>query len=189
MPKARDYHLKKPELERIDHAIHHDPRPEMRLRCTVIRLLHLGYKPEEIAEMQSISVPSVYNWVRRWRQGGLEGLATKPRSGRPPIADEAYAQALEGVLQKDPGDLGYRFRIWTVERLRSHLKKQTGIELSESALRQVLKRKGFRYRRPKADLGHLQDKKAKAQASELLEELKKRSSETISSFSLWTKRP
>jgi transposase len=189
MPKARDYHLKKQELERIEHAIRHDPRPEMRLRCTVIRLLHLGYKPKQIAEMQSVSTASVFNWAQRWRQGGLEGLATKARSGRPPIADEAYVRALEEVLKKDPEELGYRFRIWTVERLRLHLKKQTGIELSETAFRQLLKRKGFRYRRPKADLGHLQDKEAKAQASELLEELKKRSSETISSFSLWTKRP
>jgi transposase len=189
MPKARDYHLKKRELEVIIHAIRHAPRPEVRQRCTVIHLLHLGHKPEAIAEMQSVSVPSVYNWIQRWRQGGLEGLATKSRSGRPPKADETYAQALEETLEQDPGELGYRFRIWTVDRLRGHLEKRTGIELSESAFRQLLKRKGYRYRRPKADLGHLQDKKAKAQARKLLEELKKRSSETISSSSLWTKRP
>lgn len=189
MPKARDYHLKKRELEAIIHAIRHDPRPEVRQRCAVIRLLHLGHKPEQIAEMQSISVPSVYNWIQRWRQGGLEGLATRPRSGRPPKADEAYAQALEETLGKDPGEVGYRFRIWTVDGLRSHLEKRTGIGLSESAFRQLLKRKGYRYRRPKADLGHLQDKTAKVQARELLAALKKRSSETISSSSLWTKRP
>ena len=79
--------------------------------------------------------------------------------------------------------------MWTVERLRQHLEKETGIDLSEPRLRALLKRKGYRYRRPKHDLGHLQDKEAKAQAAELLDELKKRSSETISSASLWTKRP
>jgi transposase len=92
-------------------------------------------------------------------------------------------------MAKEPGELGYGFRIWTVDRLRAHLEKQTGIGLSESSFRELLKRKGYRYRRPKQDLGHLQDKKAKAQAGKLLEELKKRFSETISSSSLWTKRP
>jgi len=60
--------------------------------------------------------------------------------------------------------------------------------LSEARLRALLKRKGYRYRRPKHDLSHLQDKDAKDQAAELLETLKKRSSETISSSSLWMKR-
>jgi transposase len=189
MPKPRDYHLKKRELEAIVNAIRHDPRPEVRQRCTTIHLLHLGHKVEKIAEMQSVSVPSVYNWIKCWRRGGIEALATKPRSGRPRLADEAYALALEETLGRDPGEFGYGFRIWTVDRLRAHLEKKTGIGLSESSFRQLLKRKGYRYRRPKADLGHLQDKKAKAQARELLEELKKRSSETISSSSLWTKPP
>ena len=135
MPKRRDYHLKKRELEAIVTAIHHDLRPEVRQRCMTIRLLHLGHKPEQIAEMQSVSVPSVYNWISRWRTDGIEGLASKPRSGRPPLADERYALALEETIAKEPGELGYGFRIWTVDRLRAHLEKKTGIRLSESSFR------------------------------------------------------
>jgi hypothetical protein len=68
---------------------------------------------------------------------------------------------------------GYGFSIWTVERLSAHLDKVTGTALSESRLRALLKRKGYRYRRPKYDLGHLQDKQAKSKAADLLDELKK----------------
>ena len=93
------------------------------------------------------------------------------------------------MLEQEPKDLGYDFVVWTVDRLRQHLEKETGIALSEPRLRALMKRKGYRYRRPKHDLGHLQDKEAKAQAAELLEVLKKRSSETISSSSLWTRQP
>ena len=91
------------------------------------------------------------------------------------------------VVEKEPEELGYNFTVWTIDRLRLHLAKETGIELSEARFRALLKAKGYRYRRPKYDLGHLQDKEAKAKADELLDELKKRSSETISSSSLWTK--
>jgi transposase len=187
MPKAQDYHLTDPEFQAIEKALRHDKRPEVCRRCSVLRLLHLGHKPEEVAKMQAISKPTVYGIVHRFRSGGIEGLADKPRSGRPHKWDEAYAQLLEAVVDKDPQELGYDFTVWTVDRLRLHLEKETGIALSEPRLRALLKHKGYRYRRPKHDLGHLQDKNAKAQAAELLEALKKRSQETISNSSLWTK--
>lgn len=188
MPKARDYHLNEDELSALEAAIRHDKRPEVRQRCTAIRLLHLGHKPQQVAHMQAVSIPTIYGWYNRWQQDGVEGLATKPRSGRPAKTDEAYRQALEEVLEKEPGELGYDFSVWTIERLRLHLAKATGTALSAGRLRVLLQRHGCRYRRPKHDLGHLQDKDAKAQAAELLLELKKRPSPTISSSSLWTKR-
>ena len=187
MPKARDYQLNEAELQAVETAIRRDKRPEVRQRCTAIRLLHLGHKPAQVAEMQAVSIPTIYAWINRWRKGGIEALATQPRSGRPPKADAAYSQLLGEVMEKEPAELGYGFTMWTVDRLRAHLAKETGIELSESRFRALLKREGFRYRRPKYDLGHLQDPDAKAQADQLLEGLKKRSSETISSSSLWTK--
>ena len=187
MPKARDYTLTDQELAEIDTAIRRDKRPEVRQRCMIIRLLHLGHKPEQIAEMQAVSKPTVYGWYKRWRSGGVEGLANRPKSGRPLKADDEYIKAFLEVIDKEPSEYGYDFSIWTSERLRTHLEKKTGISLSDSRFRALLKRKGYRYRRPKYDLSHLQDQEAKASAAELLEELKKRSSETISNSSLWTK--
>lgn len=188
MPKARDYHLTEQELQAIEAAIRHDKRPEVRQRSTAIRLLHLGHKPEQVAEMQAVSKPTIYGWIDRWRSGGVDGLANRPKSGRPLKADDEYSLALMDVIEKEPSDLGYDFSIWTIDRLRAHLEKETGISLSESRFRALLKRKGYRYRRPKQDLGHLQNKEAKAEAAEMLKELKKRSSETISNSSLWMKR-
>lgn len=173
MPKARDYHLTGQELVAIETAIRRDKRPEVRQRCTVIRLLHLGHKPEQIAEIQAVSKPTIYGWYDRWRSGGVEGLANKPKCGRPPKADNEYLVVLQEVIEKEPSELGYDFAIWTIDRLRAHLENKTGISLSESRFRALLKRKGYRYRRPKYDLSHLQDKDAKAKASDLFEELKK----------------
>jgi hypothetical protein len=51
MPKARDYHLSKEELQIVEAAMKRDPRPGVRQRCTAIRLMHLGYKPEEVVHM------------------------------------------------------------------------------------------------------------------------------------------
>ena len=134
-----------------------------------------------------MSVPTIYNWHKLWREKGIDGLANKPRKGRPPKATEAYCQTLEAVMKEEPSELGYRFAIWTSDRLRAHLEKETGILLSESRFRALLKKRGYRYRRPKYDLSHLQDQRAKKQAERLLDEMKKRASKTISNSSLWTK--
>jgi transposase len=182
-----EYKLQPKELAEVEKAIRQDKRAEVRQRAMVIRLLHLGYRPEDMAQQQMVSIPTIYNWHKHWRKDGIEGLANKPRKGRKPKANEAYATKLEEMLKKEPADYGYRFAIWTADRLRAHLEKETGILLSESRFRALMKKKGYRYKRPKHDLSHLQDQLAKKQAEEVLEELKKRASETISNSSLWTK--
>jgi len=181
------YQLKPKELAEIERAMRQDKRAEVRQRAMAIRLLHLGHKPEAVAEQQMVSVPTIYNWHRLWREQGIEGLANKPKTGRPSKATEAYCRKLEEMLEKEPAEYGYRFDNWTSDRLRAHLEKETGILLSEGRFRALLKKRGYRYRRPKHDLSHLQDKTAKKKAEKLLEEMKKRASETISSSSLWTK--
>lgn len=95
MPKARYYHLIEEELAVIEMAIHHDKRPEVRQRCSAIRLLHLGHKPEQVAEMQAVSKPTIYGWIDRWRSDNEEGLANKPKSGRPLKEDDEYSLALD----------------------------------------------------------------------------------------------
>jgi transposase len=182
-----EYQLKAKELAEVERAIRQDKRAEVRQRATVILLLHLGHTPKAVAEHQLVSVPTIYNWHKLWREQGIEGLANRPKTGRPSKATEAYCQKLEEMLDKEPSEYGYRFAIWTTDRLRAHLEKKTGILLSESRFRALLKKKGYRYRRPKHDLSHLQDAKAKQKAEKLLEQMKKRASETISSSSLWTK--
>jgi len=181
------YQLKPKELAEIEKAMRQDKRAKVRQRATVIRLLHLGHKPEAVAEQQMVSVPTIYNWHKLWREQGIEGLANKPKTVRPSKATEAYCRKLEEMLEKEPTEYGYRFAIWTSDRLRAHLEKETGILLSEGRFRALLKKRGYRYRRPKHDLSHLQDQKAKRKAEKLLDEMKKRASETISNSSLWTK--
>jgi hypothetical protein len=53
--------------------------------------------------------------------------------------------------------------------------------------RGLLKENDFVYRRPKHDLGNLQDEKARQAAEEWLEELKKVPKKAKSTSSLWTK--
>lgn len=152
-----------------------------------LRLLHQGQSPKEVAEIMSVSQPTVYDWHRRWQTGGLDGLANRPKSGRPRKADTAYVELLEQVVEDDPQERGYSFTIWTAERLRLHMESATGILLGQTQFRALLKEQNFVYRRPKHDLTDLQDPQARQTAEAWLEELKKVPQQVRSTYSLWTK--
>lgn len=189
MPKTLSFQLTAEGLRAIVEAIKHDKRPEVRQRAMGLRLLHEGKAPKAVAEFLSVSQPTVYDWHHRWQSQGVEGLANRPKSGRPVKANPKYVELLEQVMEQDPQDLGYAFSIWTAERLRLYLKAKTGIELKPTQFRFLLKENGFVYRRPKHALTNLQDATARQAAEEWLEELKKAPKQARSIYSLWTKAP
>ena len=177
------------ELRAVEEAIAHDERPEVVKRAMALRLLHRGHRPEEVADMLMVTASSVYNWCRRFESEGVTGLVNRPKSGRPRKADAHYCQQLAEALERDPGEYGYPFTIWTTDRLRAHLERITGIRLSRGRFAVLMDDLGYVYRRPKRDLAAKQDQDAKQQAAALLDELKKGQNVMISSYSLWTKQP
>ena len=94
------------------------------------------------------------------------------------------------LLERDPRELGLPFTIWTINRLRLYLSETTGILLSYTRFRALLSREGYRWKEPKHDLSHLQDRPAQETAEQVMEWLKKTSRLTrFPNSSLWTKRP
>jgi transposase len=189
MTRRVNFQLTDEQLAELEQAINSSVQPEVRQRAIAIRVLGLGYHPEQVAEMVMVNASSIWNWHRRWRKGGITALQDEPRSGRPRKATGEYCRLLEQALETDPANYGYTFTVWTSERLRNHLEQATGIRLSQSRFAMLLEREGYVYRRPKRDLTSKQDKTAKEQAAELLDELKKGRKMAMSSFSLWTKQP
>jgi putative transposase len=189
MPKTLDFKLRESELEIIAKAVKTDKRSEVRQRAMGLRLLHEGHSPKEVAQIMSVSQPVVYDWHHRWHANGLEGLANRPKSGRPRKAGRKYVERLEEVIEQNPQDLGYNFTVWTADRLRHHMEKETGTRLGSTKFRALLKENDFVFRRPKHDLTDLQDPQAREAAEEWLKELKKAPKQERSTYSLWTKAP
>ena len=190
MPKRLNFKLNNTELSTIEQFIKPSKSSRLVKRATGIRMLHIGHSPYDVGRALSVSAPTVYSWFHRWKAEGLKGLEHRPKSGRPAVADEAYLQVVEQTLEQDPGELGYEFTLWTIQRLNQHVSQATGEQISDERLRLILHARGWVYRRPKEDLGTLQDKEARKQAEVFLEELKKAPSKSRpSSFSLWTKQP
>ena len=187
MTKPITFTLTTDQLEALNKALKTNKRGEAQKRGLTIRLLHQGHKPADVAQMVDISLPSVYTYWHRFQEHGVSSLMRKKKSQAPRKVTPEFVAALEEALSQPPSAYDYEFAIWTRERLQQHLHQKTGILISLNWLAIKMKELGYAYRRPKHDLTHLQDQEAKAAAKELLEEMKKTSSTTILSSSLWTK--
>lgn len=190
MSRRIDFTLTAEQLAQLEQAINQSPYPEVRQRAIAIRMLHLGQHPEQVGEMVLVTSNTIYAWHKRWREQGLDGLRDGHRTGRPNKADRAYVQELERVLELDPRSLGLPFTIWTLNRLRLYLAEKTNILLSYTRFRALMSREGYRWKEPKHDLSHLQDRPAQETIAQITEWLKKTSLSTPSptpNSSLWTK--
>ena len=190
MPKQIDFELNETELSIIEESLKQSGSARIVKRATALRMLHLGQKPQEVASVLSVSVPTVYEWFHRFRAEGAAGLDHHQKSGRPPTADESYIQTLEEALETEPSELGYDFTLWNIERLNQNVSKVTGKQVVDERVRTILKERDWVYRRPKEDLAAKQDKEAREWAEAFLDELKKGpATPATTSSSLWMKRP
>lgn len=105
MTRRINFELTEEQRGALEGAINSDERAEGRQRAIAVRLLGLGYHPEQVAAMVMNKANTVYGWHRRHRIEGLEGLADKPRSGRPRKGTPAYCQILTETLETDPSTL------------------------------------------------------------------------------------
>jgi transposase len=191
MSRKIDYTLTQDQLGEVEQAINSSPYPEVRQRAIAIRLLHLGQHPEQVAQVVLVTSNTIYAWHKRWREQGITGLRDGQRTGRPAKADQSYLKELARVLEIDPRTLDLLFTIWTINRLRLYLAEQTGILLSYTRFRALMSREGYRWKEPKHDLSHLQDRPAQETAAQVMDWLKKTSPLTplpTPNSSLWTKR-
>lgn len=53
----------------------------VRLQAVLLRML--GKTVDETATLLQVHRDSVHSWIRRWNEGGLATLATRPGQGRP----------------------------------------------------------------------------------------------------------
>ena len=71
-------------------------------------------------------------WVDRFNEAGLQGLADKPKSGKPRTHSHQVRSRLLDLALRKPRHLDYPFEVWTLKRLQTAFKEREGIHLSDS---------------------------------------------------------
>ena len=144
--------LSRAEWKELERAQHQERWVRNWKRYQAIRLLAQGQTPAEVAAAIGCQVSSVYNWVTVWRQQGSAGLHEEHHGGRARRMDAAGIRQVETFLATDPHVVGEQASEWTVPLLLTHV-QQAGYLLSEHTLRRTLHQVGWRWKRPRYELG------------------------------------
>ena len=79
-----------------------------------------GLSNVEIGLQVGMTRQTVISWRARYEAGGIDALADLPRSGRPPVVDEAAV--VVATLNPPPAELGVTH--WSARRMADHLRRE-----------------------------------------------------------------
>ena len=89
---------------------------------------------------------NAHHWVRRFEAGGLSGLQTRPREGGPRLYGSVIEDRVVDVATSRPKDLGLRSMMWSLTKLRDHLRDQEQLpDISHETVRRILHGRGLRF--------------------------------------------
>ncbi len=125
MGRNREYQVaKKISLSDLEKTIKGKEK-ELRVlkRLYFIRFLYQGYVIEEASEKLGITMPTAYEWLKRWNKSGYDGLIPNFNGGPKPKLSEEETEILKNLLKhKDD---------WKLKEVRKLIKEQFGVEHSE----------------------------------------------------------
>jgi transposase len=108
-------------------AMNAAPNKRSYTRLAAVRALLLGHTREQVSLLFGRSERMIRLWILRFNQGGIDALASKPRSGRP---RRVKLQRLEDLLVPVLGDPSQAGEVhWTGVKLHGYLQEQFQIEL------------------------------------------------------------
>jgi transposase len=118
--------------------------PRLRRRLECIRLADQGWPVPRIAARLGVHQATVRWTIRRLDCGGLDGLADRPRCGRPRKLDSRDLDAVEELLARAAA----RNETWTAAQLASWLARARGVAISPGRLSVLLRQRGCGWTRP-----------------------------------------
>lgn len=129
---------------------HLAPAAQDALRQRVIRATREGMSQAQAARVFGISRRSVNGWCRRWREGGVRALHSRPR-GRPPairLAPHQAATLVRLITDRCPDQLKMPFALWTREAVQAVIVRRFGMRLSVWTVGRYLRRGGRTPQKP-----------------------------------------
>lgn len=119
------------------------------LRILAVQRVEAGESPEEVIQSLGFHRSCIYVWLAIYREHGLDGLRSKPITGRPPKLTGAQMQKLYRlIVDHDPTQLKFPFALWTLPLIRELIRQEFQVRLSEVSVGRLLKKLGLSPQKP-----------------------------------------
>lgn len=120
-------------------------------RLLIIKLSGQGHQVKQLAHMFNLHANTVREYIGRYNEGGLTGLAPAPIPGRSQAINWSQEQWVE-LLNQAPSDferLQTGAKNWTQEMIASYLQAYYQVKVTQATISHLLRRAGVRWKRAK----------------------------------------
>lgn len=135
-------------MKRIDgRALSHETLEAIRIRA--VQQVEAGESTEVVIRALGFSRPRIYEWIAKYREGGVDALKAKALLGRPPVLTGRQMRWLyTAIASKDPRQFKFEFALWTRGMIRELIWTRFDVRLSEVSVGRLLKKLGLSPQRP-----------------------------------------
>jgi len=137
--------MKKNELDgrRLDH------KTREKLRIRAVKLVEEGHSPEHVIQALGFHRSCIYEWLAKYREGGLDALKTRAISGRPRKLKGPQLQKIYNIVTaNNPLQLHFEFALWTRDMIQDLIWCQFRVKLSLVSVGRLLKKMGLSPQKP-----------------------------------------
>lgn len=135
--------MKRRDGRSLDHKTLED------IRIHAVQRVEAGESPEDVIRVLGFGRTVIYDWLAKYREGGLDALRAKPIAGRPSKLKGKQLQWLyRTITSKNPLQLHFEFALWTRGMVRELIRDRFGVGLSEVSVGRLLKKLGLSPQKP-----------------------------------------
>jgi len=121
---------------------------DMCLRIQALLLVSQGSREIDAANIVGVGRRTVQDWIHRYRQGGISGLAKGPfQGGKSKLTDEQKAE-LSRIIEAGPQDAGLDTGVWTTPIIAKLVKDLFGVSYHPDYMGRLLHKLGYSVQYP-----------------------------------------
>ncbi len=135
--------LKKRDKNNLNDLIKNGESLGIRNRAHAIILSAQGKSITELADILHVHSQTISAWLDRWENGGIAGIADKPRCGAPPKLTDSEKKIVVKILKEHPH---------SPKLVLAEISRRFGITISGKTLRRIAKAEGMSWKRMRKSL-------------------------------------
>lgn len=112
------------------------------------KLLKEGVYPAEVSRRLGVSRTSVHRWESQLKANGIKSLRKVGRAGRKSKMDDKSRERIVSRIKAGALASGFGTDLWTLKRIASIIKEETGLIYTDSGVWRFLSAIGFSSQKP-----------------------------------------
>jgi putative transposase len=132
--------VSKTRFEKLYRSEHNSNVKERML--LVLNVVYEKQIPAQVARNLHRSRPWTSDWLKRYREEGIEGLKNRTKSGRPPDIPEEIAYKIKSQLSSSKEG-------WTTKQVYDIIVRESGVKYHQIYIYTLLRKWGFKQKVPR----------------------------------------